>query len=260
MTPRSITPLLLAAATSVLAGGSSPVSKPQCPAIAAGEQIRKRHSPAIRSYMDRHSWAMATQETNAQLDEYRQVERAYPACKQDPIFQAFIAGSFDDLGYIALWSGDCSRAKQYSLKVAKMRTLFPKAGVDGPWVLAATGVEIDRFQAAFQRQCVAPPPALSRPTAPIPQVPTSEPAKRTYVEDPVYPETARQQQIQGRVQVEFTITIDGIVANAHVVATDNPMLNEAALSAVRRWKYSPATENGKAVPSTERRTLRFALH
>jgi protein TonB len=40
---------------------------------------------------------------------------------------------------------------------------------------------------------------------------------------------------------------DGGVESAEVVASKNPMFDQTALDAVRRWRYRPALMNGKPV-------------
>lgn len=64
---------------------------------------------------------------------------------------------------------------------------------------------------------------------------------------PVYPAIAKSARVGGTVVVEATIDADGKVAEAHVVKSV-PLLDQAALDAVRQWEYKPSTLNGKAVP------------
>jgi len=66
--------------------------------------------------------------------------------------------------------------------------------------------------------------------------------------DPEYPPRARQQGIEGWVDVEFTITPVGTVQDPVVIGA-NPtyVFDRAALRAVRKWRYNPKTENGVAV-------------
>lgn len=61
------------------------------------------------------------------------------------------------------------------------------------------------------------------------------PAKITHV-DPVYPEQARQARVQGIVIVQITVGTDGRVSNARVIRSI-PLLDQAALDAVRQWVY-----------------------
>ena len=66
--------------------------------------------------------------------------------------------------------------------------------------------------------------------------------------DPEYPPRARQQGIEGWVEIEFTITPVGTIQDAVVIAS-NPsfVFDRAALRAVRKWRYNPKVENGVAV-------------
>jgi len=66
--------------------------------------------------------------------------------------------------------------------------------------------------------------------------------------DPDYPERAKQQRIEGWVDVEFTISPAGTVKDPRVIAAQPPtVFDKATLSAIRRWRYSPRLENGVAV-------------
>ena len=58
---------------------------------------------------------------------------------------------------------------------------------------------------------------------------------------PVYTTEAMQAGIQGNVELEVEIGIDGTVTGAHVVK-GHPMLNESALTAVRQWQFKPIPE------------------
>ena len=62
----------------------------------------------------------------------------------------------------------------------------------------------------------------------------------------VLPATARQAGISGMVLVEITIGPDGAVRDAKVLRSI-PLLDEAALAAVRQWRYEPTLLNGVPV-------------
>jgi TonB family protein len=78
---------------------------------------------------------------------------------------------------------------------------------------------------------------------------------------PVYPEEALKQGIQGRVLVEATIDEKGDVVAAKALPGENPqpLLEEAALTAVKQWKFEPFIQGGKAVKVTFTVTINFAL-
>jgi len=66
--------------------------------------------------------------------------------------------------------------------------------------------------------------------------------------EPQYPMKAKQQGIEGWVELMFTITSMGTVADI-VVTASNPgtIFNRSAVQAVSKWKYNPKVENGTAV-------------
>ena len=79
--------------------------------------------------------------------------------------------------------------------------------------------------------------------------------------DPEYPARAKQQGIEGWVELKFTISPAGTVQDA-VVTAANPsfIFDRAALQAVRKWRYNPKIENGVAVARNGVRVrLRFEL-
>jgi TonB family protein len=64
---------------------------------------------------------------------------------------------------------------------------------------------------------------------------------------PTYPEEARKNKVQGRVILEAVIDKKGIVTTAEAIESPDPLLTEAALEAVKKWTYRPATLKGKPV-------------
>jgi TonB family protein len=75
---------------------------------------------------------------------------------------------------------------------------------------------------------------------------------------PEYPPDAREAHVQGVVILDIMIDRGGAVGSAHVVRSI-PQLDEAALAAVRQWKFSPTLVNGAPVPVLATVTVNFAL-
>jgi protein TonB len=103
-----------------------------------------------------------------------------------------------------------------------------------------------------------PPPAAPPPADPVPVGGHIKPPARTKYVAPVYPEIARANRVEGIVILETVIGADGKVAEARVLRS-NPLLEQAALAAVREWEYSPTLLNGKPTPVLMTVTVRFTL-
>ena len=76
--------------------------------------------------------------------------------------------------------------------------------------------------------------------------------------DPVYSPIARATGLHGIVIIEATIDTDGRVVNARILRSI-PLLDQAALDAVRTWEYTPTTLNGVPVPVVMTVTVSFVL-
>jgi len=76
--------------------------------------------------------------------------------------------------------------------------------------------------------------------------------------EPEYPEAARQQHIQGLVILEVKVSKDGGVQELTVIS-GNSMLAIAASDAVRKWRFRPLLQNGRAVQFLTRIKVNFVL-
>lgn len=72
-----------------------------------------------------------------------------------------------------------------------------------------------------------------------------------------YPSDALAAGIDGVVIAEITVNEAGIVSDARVLRSI-PSLDEAALKAVREWRYDPTLVNGQAVPVKMTVTVNFS--
>src|SRR5947208_484661 len=93
-----------------------------------------------------------------------------------------------------------------------------------------------------------PPAMMAFAAAPPPPAPvraggaSKSPAPGKHV-DPIYPPIAQTARVQGIVILEATIGVDGRVTDVKVLKSV-PLLDQAALDAVRQWTYTPTTLNG----------------
>ena len=77
---------------------------------------------------------------------------------------------------------------------------------------------------------------------------------------PDYPEASRHLREQGFVVLQAIIGTDGRIQSATILRGVSPALDDAALRAISRWRYSPATLNRRAIRVYLTVTVRFALH
>jgi TonB family protein len=75
---------------------------------------------------------------------------------------------------------------------------------------------------------------------------------------PVYPPDAQELKVQGVVIIEARIERDGTVSRARVLRSI-PMLDDAAVDAVRQWEFTPTLLNGAPVPIMMTVTVNFTL-
>ena len=95
------------------------------------------------------------------------------------------------------------------------------------------------------------------PSVPIRIAGGVPPPIRTKNVNPVYPVEAQNGRVQGVVIIEATIGADGKVREAHVIRSI-PLLDTAALDAVRQWEYAPTMLNGVPVPVVITVTVNFS--
>lgn len=80
----------------------------------------------------------------------------------------------------------------------------------------------------------------------------------THRVEPEYPADAKSQHIQGPVVLDVQVLADGTVGTIGIISGD-PSLAEAAVHAVRQWKYQPNLVNGRPVEGQTRITINFNL-
>lgn len=106
---------------------------------------------------------------------------------------------------------------------------------------------------------VVPPSAMVRPLGtPVRIGGGIKPPMKVRDVKPVYPPVAQSARVQGIVIAEITIDENGDVADARILR-GQPLLNDAAIEAVRQWKYTPTLLNGSPVPVIMTVTVTFHI-
>lgn len=103
------------------------------------------------------------------------------------------------------------------------------------------------------------PPAVPEPTGPIQVGGDVTKPEKIDSPPPQYTEIARKARIQGVVIVQAIIDKTGTVTNVKVLKGLPMGLDQEAVKAIKRWKFKPATLNGKPVDVYYNLTVNFRL-
>jgi TonB family protein len=83
--------------------------------------------------------------------------------------------------------------------------------------------------------------------------------QKLYSPDPEFPEAAREHDLTGFVDLEFTVLADGSVTNVTVLkAQPVGVFEKSAIAAVSHWRYRPIDRDGASVSQHARLRLNFA--
>ena len=105
-----------------------------------------------------------------------------------------------------------------------------------------------------------PPPLPEPPQKPTPvRIGTLDPSKILVKVIPEYPRLARLSRVEGEVRLEAVIDEEGNIAEVRVL-DGHQLLIDAAVKAVKQWKYTPTLQNGEPVPILTTIRVNFVLH
>ena len=96
------------------------------------------------------------------------------------------------------------------------------------------------------------------PAAPLPIGGDVTPARLLSSTPPAYPQLAKTQRIEGAVRIDALVDAAGKVSSMKVVSGP-VLLHQAAMEALRQWKYQPAMLDGKPVSMHLTVTIQFRL-
>jgi protein TonB len=108
---------------------------------------------------------------------------------------------------------------------------------------------------------VPPPPPPDPPSVPVGPIPVGGNIRPpTKIKDvrPAYPAIAQAARVEGLVIIETTISPSGRVMDAKLLRSV-PLLDAAALDAVRQWEFTPTLLNGSPVSVVMTVTVNFTL-
>lgn len=117
----------------------------------------------------------------------------------------------------------------------------------------AADLDTDRFSRSFD----PPPPPAPPEDGPVYVIGGIEPPEALDAPPPRYPELARQVGRDGLVVLQAVIDRQGRVREVQVLRGAPFGMTEAAVEAVRSWRFRPATRDGEPVAVFYQLTVRF---
>jgi TonB family protein len=215
-----------------------------------------------------------------------------------PVYPAE-AGGINAVSTVALVATIDETGRVVEIRKAREPLVLTQTGTPNPTALRIAGEAIVRDAAGALRRWTYDPPAKgpitftvsftfkpgaeatsSQTTTVTPPLPTPSPAGVTAGAagamqpvrvggqiraptqiskvQPVYPPIALSARVQGIVILEATVGVDGRVTDAQVLRSI-PLLDQAAMDAVRQWVYTPTLLNGAPVPVIMTVTVTFNL-
>jgi TonB family protein len=152
--------------------------------------------------------------------------------------------------------------KQEILKPRQVRVPIPDPTPDEPEPVREIEPE-DRVMVDIPDDAIfgiptEPPAPVVEHDQPIRVGQIQEPRKLREVK-PIYPDVARKARIEGIVILEIIVNREGTVRDVKILRGLPMGLTEAAVDAVKQWKYEPSTLNGRPVEVLITVTARFSL-
>lgn len=114
------------------------------------------------------------------------------------------------------------------------------------------------FDSSAGASIASPPPAPSKTADQLEFFQLKKEERPVLVSSvaPVYPDEARAKKLSGKVFLRFKVSESGVVDSVQVLK-GSEVLNEAAIEAVRQWRFRPATADGKPVAVWMSQALKF---
>jgi TonB family protein len=147
------------------------------------------------------------------------------------------------------------------VRLATPKVLRNQHGQNGAEMDA--GLSLEEVQAETDADSLAPSLKLANkePSAPAPPLAVGGDVKQAKLissVQPAYPAMAKSQHVSGNVTIDALIDATGRVTTMKVVSGPS-LLQQAAMDALKQWKYQPAMLDGKAVPMHLSVTIQFHL-
>jgi protein TonB len=105
------------------------------------------------------------------------------------------------------------------------------------------------------------PPAPPAPVSTVPPTPATPKGRGNAFSDDDFPDASRRAEESGVTRVSYVVDVDGKVSSCTVTQSSGfPRLDEATCKIIqRRFRFNPATRDGKPVQETKTQPVRWQL-
>jgi periplasmic protein TonB len=125
----------------------------------------------------------------------------------------------------------------------------------GPAIQVGNTMYGESGNKAVDPSSVRPYTGPSAPPGPV----LTQPSVKSEWTDGIYPEEARENNIEGVVRLQITVSPEGVVTQVTVLKGLGFGLDEEAKRRIRRFRFAPATRDGTPVSMTMPFNFRFSL-
>jgi TonB family protein len=160
-----------------------------------------------------------------------------------------------------IFAGDMNTKPQITPRsVTPIETPLPQIQEDAATSIAKSSpaAVLGSLVSEPSRSALPAPPPVKKPAPATREGGLSVPPRLITSVAPIYPPLAKTNNVEGEVKIQAQINKMGEVTGVKVLSGPI-LLRNAAINAVRRWKYSPATLDGQPVVTEYLVTIRFRL-
>ncbi|MDX1480182.1 MAG: TonB family protein [Woeseiaceae bacterium] len=221
--------------------------------VAAAGALESARAAAVSEALTYDDVPSAAAETSATPDTAVAEPRATPQPEAPPTAAATAAEPENDGADVTAGNSSAAAPAEAAATEAGTRTdtntaIAPAAAAN----VAPSGADSDADEQPATAGGAAPSDAESASAAPTEQkaelVSITNLTRTRYV-PPKYPRAAERRELSGYVDVIFTVTGDGKVADIEIRESEpGDAFVNSAIDAVEKWEFEPVIENGEAVP------------
>src|ERR1700676_2304929 len=246
---------------------ASPTSAATPPAATPLSSADSTSAPSPNTYAKENSSPEAKPESSASGFDLRAASSSTAAKMQPAAISEHVSQPADSANVSKTPNASTEEAEPEGERPSLGRVRLPKPKVSRNTHVPLNGDAAPTLEADSEQPSSGDSPLsggllagkANQPAAPAPVLPAGGDVVTAHLISsvpPMYPAMARTQHISGDVRVDALIGANGRVSSMKVVA-GRTILHQAAMDALRQWRYQPATLDGKPVAMHLSVTIQF---